>query len=227
MAIHQRSSNTRDPFKASTDQNFRFFIVKNPKDLKDKNQMRANRQHVMFNFLDKNSHESGNRDPRVKRRRRRTSGAPGAASVPLLGHTATEGQALVVGPSRLNPSSVCSNTSSEGSSRTSNHPTAGRFNGLYWPTRSLDPASAAELNLSVVRDDCHALLYTPIYCHGALTLYLATRMVDTFSCGDGFGGRINPFDTWPPFSNPRVEVERLKFICPCCPDPPRSPSLYR
>jgi hypothetical protein len=70
LALHRPSLSRQIKPKsgaAKKSSTFRFFVVDNPAKLKDRDQMRANRKHVMNDYLDKERQNPSSTDTRVTR----------------------------------------------------------------------------------------------------------------------------------------------------------------
>lgn len=97
---------------AGNSSSFRFVVVDHPDRLKDKQEMRENRMHVMHDFLDKERRRPGSKDPRLN-----SSGRPPRGRKKLYDDNQTSianGSASRQDLSRLTPAeSVQSNASSQ------------------------------------------------------------------------------------------------------------------
>ena len=193
-------------------------MVDDPNKPKDKNQMRAIRQHVMLHYLDKERRLPGRRDSRVnssaqshkKRKRLDTAGLNSAAPRTALRESA----------SRLTlTESVQSNGSSHASS---DRDGAGTFqgrlklaNGIRHGNYGDRHPSLRRINRALEEDDP---LVPGIGGRFQNSGYLSTKLDDVpflphSSPLDFLGGELNPFDTWPVFSDPTVNVDELKWNC--------------
>ncbi|SMQ46568.1 unnamed protein product [Zymoseptoria tritici ST99CH_1A5] len=183
--------------------NFRFFVVDNPAKLKDREQMRANRKHVMNDYLEKERHNPSSTDSRVTRaasggtkRKRSAPSAVGqsvnkSAATQIFSRETTANQ-LAFGSayiSRSSPEShdlVASSIEQNDSRLSQQEVQAARA------IRFVEVESSPER--SPDDEPRHSLSLTP-----PPSSYL--------------GSNIQPFNTWPTLTDPLLDTERLKWSC--------------
>ena len=192
-------------------QELRFFNVTDPKELKDRSQLRLNRQHVMHTFLDKERQKpSGQRDVRVdgagaaiKRKRSRIQvPTPFAVAEP-----AEKRGSLGIRDLPTPPESSCA------SDREAEHrDTLSKKK----PDESKKPRQTqSEEHQQLVRglngnfDNSHYIRtrWEDVPFHNNATT------ITTNDPGDHLGTALNPFNTWPTFSSESIDVNRLKWSC--------------
>jgi hypothetical protein len=182
---------------------FRFFVVDNPAKLKDREQMRANRKHVMNDYLDKERQNPSSTDARVTRpsigpKKRKRSEPPESGP---LNHKSTFKHIFSqeLPPNHLSFGSGYVSRSSP---------------DTYDQVASSIEQSDRQLGRQEVREAC------------------AVRFVDLESSPEDFtadeprhslsltpppssylGSNIQPFNSWPTFSDPLLDTEKLKWSC--------------
>ncbi|WPG99753.1 Hypothetical protein R9X50_00257200 [Acrodontium crateriforme] len=195
--------------------NLRFFVVDHPDKLRDREQMRQNRKHVMQDYLVKERQKPSSADLRANgsmhdgrqmRRRSRPTRAPNPA--------------------------VKSKPTSEDVSN-SNTTLTGEDNSLSLVrrhTKKRPPSEGDELHdrpqVSRRKTEdsvCNGSLYSfapenalvfPFdFSSNFLTPYLRANLHDVPFVLNRFGGGLNPFHTWPTFSDSAVDVAALKLKC--------------
>lgn len=193
----------------------RFFVVNHPDKLRDKGEMRKNRQHVMQDYLEKERMKPSSNDLRVNgagqgRKRKRTEAMESQTSTNASAPAAIFRQDLA----RVTPAP-------------SDHSTAASEAHL-----EIDDAAAASLATATDNERRRADLLRSLTRQGISNGledkaplvpgirgrfrnygYLGTKLEEVPFPLDRRGGSINPFNTWPSFSDPSVNVNQLKWSC--------------
>lgn len=200
--------------RSRSDQNganagLRFFVVDHPDQLKDKKQMRQNRQHVMHTYLDKEAKKPNSTDLRVRRQlapQAKVNQQGPSAELPAAGSR----QDL----SRLTPPD---SLPSDGS--------------LYDASDSgeidQDPDDVSQI-IETGRPSAKRHITAPKsstfdgpplvsgmggrYDHSAYMQAVASEVPWPLASYN-LGGEVNAFETWPSFEDPALIVKELKFSC--------------
>lgn len=187
----------------------RFFVVDHPDQLKDKKQMRQNRQHVMHTYLDKESKKPNSTDSRVRRH--------------LTQQTKASEQRDDVGPqeavvrhglSRLTPpESLPGNGSLYETSDCDNS-----LHDLEGPSASTEaerPSSKRHHTTSTL-----PTFQAPPLVEGMGGRYENSAYMHAIASEipwpltrNNIAGPINVFETWPTFDDPSLGIKELKFSC--------------
>lgn len=198
------SPKTSKPRAASGDNSFRFFVVNNPQQLKDRAQMKQNRQHVMHDYLDKERKKPGSTDARVtgnggtaRKRKRLNPSLPGTSISPSAPATIFASRNRSV-----------SSTSTDASRRSAS---------VASPDNNVEEPKASRVK-SVPRQNIRfADDVTPLVkgISGGFnnSRYLRTSPYDFPPISSYIGSNLNPFDTWAKFSDSLLDVEQLKWSC--------------
>lgn len=188
-------------------QELRFFNVSDPKELKDRSQLRLNRRHVMHTFLDKERQKpSGQRDARVdgagaaiKRKRSRIQvPTPFAAAQKQNG---SSGQ-------RHLPTPDVSDREAERRASTSTQESTElkRPRQMVYPLGQRGNEQLVKgLNGSWDNSRYIRAVLEDIPFHSTSSPF---KHPET-----GVGANLNPFDTWPAFSDENIDVNQLKYSC--------------
>ncbi|KAM3418384.1 hypothetical protein BST61_g4378 [Cercospora zeina] len=177
----------------------RFFVVDDPKKLKDKTQLRANRQHVMHDYLDKERQKPTSKDIRITKsgqsRERKRSSRATAATV----NDAT--------PSTSRNCSVRNSCSSDRATQSIERDTA--------PSTIPQPLSTQQdLMPKPVRfADDMAPLIRGIAGGFNNSRYLRASLRKIPGPDSYLGSNIQPFACWPTLEDPSLNVEQLKWSC--------------
>lgn len=207
-----RQPPTRPPNEKK--QELRFFNVSDPKELKNRRELRLNRQHVMHTYLDKERQKpSGERDSRVDgagaamRRKRSRMQAP---NLPLAG---TSGQREDL-PTPPESSYASDREAGQGERLARQEPgeqakKARQSKQIYSEVdRQLVKGLNGTWNNSrYLRADWKDIPF-PSSSSTMNGLFSLTEVPDTTA-----GATLNPFNTWPTFSAESIDVNRLKFSC--------------
>ena len=197
---------------------YRFVVATNPNQFKNRDEMRQNRKHVMYTFIDS------------KRRKSFSNNIPVYENGP-----SDEREVLQPDDSRLNATAnqVSSKTftidgsirqpfapsilSSDHTSETSNSKRPMRlFSANEAAAKSsrenpgARPASKGR-KLDPEKQDYDPLVRRPTNLKKSI--YLNTCADEVPFPSQPLGGRLNPFDTWPDLSNPSLSIEKLKWSC--------------
>lgn len=198
------SPKTSKPRAASGDNSFRFFVVNNPQQLKDRAQMKQNRQHVMHDYLDKERKKPGSTDARVtgnsgtaRKRKRLNPSLPGTSTNPSAPATIFATRNISV-----------SSTSTEASRRSAS---------VTSPADHVEEPKASRVKSTPRQNIRFADDVTPLVkgISGGFnnSRYLRTSPYDFPPISTYIGSNLNPFDTWAKFSDPLLDVEQLKWSC--------------
>lgn len=186
-------------------QELRFFNVTDPKELKDRSQLRLNRQHVMHTFLDKERQKpAGQRVVRVdgagaamKRKRSRIK-----ISRPLA--NALNGDVERGAPPTPAESSSASDREVErgqtASEETSTEQKKARRSTVSNSQELVRGLNGTWPNSRYNNADWENLPFNPAITTAA---HPSTPV----------GSALNPFNTWPTFSTTDIDVNRLKWSC--------------
>lgn len=208
----QRSSSNEAEDKVK-DNSLRFFTVNDPKKLKDKTEMRANRQHVMRDFLRKERQKSDSTDARAggpshKRRKVDPPVMPGSsANLNAPSH--------IFDTNRLTPASSAHSNASEQSESRSKAATSAEesLDEGYFAVTRVNKKTAALTRKQ--RGDGPPLVSLFSLFRGTYPIseYLIVSPEQVPFPLTRLGGKVNQFNTWPAFSQPEVDVGKLKYIC--------------
>jgi len=204
------NSSQQQTASAEKSGNFRFFIVDHPDKLKDKDEVQKNRRHVMHDYLIKESKKPSSSDPRaghgrVTKRKRTNDRATAGTSE---NHAAPS---VLFSHARMTPeSSIQSDASSNGSGER-RHRIARREKptGPDCEPATTRPSSTSQL----VRSEDDAWLSIRNIEHLGTSAYLSRSPETVPFPLTHFGGDLNPFDTWPKFDDPAVNLNQLKWSC--------------
>ncbi|KAK5123177.1 hypothetical protein LTR85_003375 [Meristemomyces frigidus] len=194
----------------------RFFVVTHPDKLRDKSEMRKNRQHVMHDYLEKERMKPSSNDLRVNgagqgRKRKRIDAKPAGTSSNPAAPTNIFRQDLA----RITPAASDHNTAgSEGhlDSGDATEPTIGAaVTGDDGHRANVSRALARQRTSARVDD--RAPLVTGISGRFRNYTYLGTAPEEVPFTPSRLGSSLNAFDTWPTFSDPSVNVNELKWSC--------------
>lgn len=198
------SAKTSKPKAPPGDNSFRFFVVDHPTKLKDKAQMRQNRQHVMHDYLDKERKKPGSTDARVtgsggtaRKRKRLNPVLPGTSDNPSA-------PATIFATRNVSVSSTGTDESRRSASVTSaveedEEPRTSRPKST--PRRSIRFADDVT---PLVKGISGGFNNSP---------YLRKSAYDFPPISSYIGSNLNPFDTWAKFSDPLLDIEQLKWSC--------------
>lgn len=182
----------------------RFFVVDHPTKLKDKESMRENRKHVMYNYLDKERKKPLSTDARVtgsggaarKRKRSLNPSLPGTSENP---NSATN----IFGTRNISVSSVSTDNSRWSASVAS-------------PSDDTDERRTTRVR-STPKNIRFADDISPLVrgISGGFnnSTYLRTSANDFPPISSYIGSNLNPFDTWAKFTDPLLDIEELKWSC--------------
>lgn len=202
------------PQSAGAGDGLLFVVVGHPDELRDKQRMRANRKHVMFNYLGKERQRPDSTDARVtgsaQARKRKRLAVPETG----ISTNASAPNHIFQDPSRLTPApSTYSNASSSdsrdgekncGSDKSSTSPEYARRTKLHIDSQAL------------MRRGNGSTPEPPLVAGFGGTFrnsrYLARRPEEI---PFGLGTKLNPFQSWPTFEDPRIDVSELKYSCKC------------
>ncbi|PIB00674.1 hypothetical protein CB0940_00586 [Cercospora beticola] len=188
----------------------RFFVVDDPKKLKDKTQLKANRQHVMHDYLDKERQKPTSKDIRItksgnSRKRKRSSVATAVT---------TDSAA----PSKANPcphnTSSADRTRSVRNSCSSDQALQSIESNVAVSRAARMPSTQQDLMPKPVRfaDDI-APLIRGIAGGFNNSRYLRASMEKIPGPNSYIGSNIQPFACWPTLNDPSLNVEQLKWSC--------------
>ena len=187
-------------------QELRFFNINDPKELRNKDQLRLNRQHVMRTFLDKEKLKpSGQRDARVdgsgtaaKRKRSKASLQAGPSSTLELLPASRQTDLPT-------PESSC--PSDRVYRKAGCRPRVEAEDEHKTSRQNQDSPRSRERQL--VRGSNGAFKNSP-YLRADLD---KIPFVKCAAPNTTLGSALNPFDTWPTFSDESIDVNQLKWSC--------------
>ena len=176
----------------------RFFVVDDPKQLKDKAQLKANRQHVMHDYLDKerqNPHSADIRITKAGRKRKRSSVKSSSNPAAPSNIFAKQTQTTAVVRSERSPPTL---PTEEDVVSTAHMPSPEVV--LPKPVKFVDDISPLVRGIAGGFDNSRYLRVSPESIPGPIAqAYL--------------GSNIQPFDCWPTLGDPTLSVEQLKWSC--------------
>lgn len=202
--LHARSEG------ANNKSSLRFMVVGHPDQLKDKTQMRKNRMHVMHNYLAKEAQNPESKDSRVhgsgvtNRRRKAPSkalnttlnlNAPSAVSRPDL--------------SRLTPPNSDQSASSS-SERDSDEATAIKASRMASSSDIVSSSLASKYDQPLVRGIGGGFENSRYIKASTRDVPFSVRVALT---ANDLGRDLEPFDVWPAFSDPSMNLFELKWSC--------------
>ncbi|CAK4031572.1 Hypothetical predicted protein [Lecanosticta acicola] len=202
---NQRSAST-----SKGNSSLHFFVVDHPEKLKDKRQMRELRKHVMYDYLDKERRNPESTDARVmrsttvsknKKRKRLDAQLPASSCNP-------QAPSCIFGPRQSSVSAVRGTASSTGSSDGPSQP-APTSDQASPPTKRQQPADRRPISF------CNdiAPLVPPIAADLSTTPYSRVSLEDIPNPTSYIGSDLNPFETWPAFSDLKCSIGALKWCC--------------
>ena len=206
--------------RPETGKQMRFFVIRHPRELKDKTEMRKNRQHVMLDYLEKTRCTSDEIDIKAgglihARKRACVASPPGGTALNPAAASNVLCTDLPISPAESVPR--CGSV--DGSCPNFDH-------GLQAPKELLKTGARGE------HADTHAVIRrsnigngrncAPLVCgiKGRFknSSYLGTSPEEVPFSPERLGTSLNPFNTWPSFSDHSIDVSRLKWQCryACC-----------
>lgn len=206
-----RRSQTNSSEKKGGTATLRFFVVDHPTKLKDKEQMRENRKHVMYDYLDKERRKPTSTDARVAgsacaARKRTRLDARGSAA-----NSHSPAKTIFSPKQPLLDSVEVLNDASHDAERddliSSQRPTAGDSNicrAACSVAASRDALQHAENEAPLVRGVPRAFTKYP---------YLRTPLEEIPNPAANPGSAVNPFDSWPKFMDSTINLQELKWNC--------------
>lgn len=185
----------------STD--FRFVVANDPKEFKNKNEMRQNRIHVMNNFIQKAGTEYSSKRRRGHNDSRATSGTTLNSSAPSV--------LFATDSTRLTPVSLLSAPTSQ---KSSSEPDEERRTSSRRSVRPRSNRPAPTARSSIEDFDVFASDDDPLVAPRRLPSAYDTADLQRISYpSTRLGASLNPFPTWPAFDNTDINVNQLKWQC--------------
>jgi len=199
------------PAKARASGGFRFHNIDHPDKLKDKAEVQKNRRHVMRDWMAKESLKLMSTDIRVdgltqaRKRKRVEKPLVGVSDNPSSPSHIFQSDRRTSGPlysltkvpdvSTVRDGSIPSRSESSGLPSTTKRVPRSRIR------RGTDVSNNDRVISPGISEPSHRHSYPNAASHSALSP--STR----------FGGHINPFETWPKFSDPSLDISELKWNC--------------
>lgn len=200
--------------KAGKQQELRFFNVTDPRELKDRSQLRLNRKHVMHTFLEKEREKPlGQRDVRVdgagaaiKRKRSRIQ----MPDIPFTsGRNTRDPRSDCEQGGLLTPSgSCCAPTGRENQTAGKEYDEPKRARAAIQNSEQ-DSQLVKGINRTWEGSRYIQTSWEDIPFH-TTTIGANKSNVDPNTT---VGAALNPFNTWPAFSTSDIDVSRLKWSC--------------
>ena len=230
--VAQRKGQTMEPDKRSqsagpgSKAGLRFVVVSNPDQLHDPQELRKNRMHVMNNYLANERQNPDTKDVRASGAAQTNRGRSQPPSKNRVSrHPSVQSIQSGAGPdtSWLTPAS----SSREGSQDQSDHdeiPRDQQRNAQHSRPKAARIASNTRVkgrvrNTLATSSDGQALV-KGIGGSFQNSDYMRLGIGDVPVFSDAFGNpnpdglsALNPFDTWPSFDDPTVNVSKLKWLC--------------
>ena len=191
----------------------RFFVVDHPDKLKDKDELRKNRQHVMLDYLERTRPSGDNpcaEESGHIRKRKRTDSSLGCSANPSAPVNILRAEPLRASLTSSEDSRAISEVVSDNDdshelvpislSADKRDDEAGVMGAFAQKRTSVSPIDAASIVAGM-----SGRHYNHSY-HGTD----ANTVPFTIS---RFGSSLNPFDTWPKFSEPSIDTNELKWSC--------------
>ncbi|TKA76038.1 hypothetical protein B0A55_05113 [Friedmanniomyces simplex] len=190
----------------------RFVVISNPEQLRNRAELRLNRQHVMKTYLAKEASKPASNDIRVTGkkclRRRKPANPPSPATTDSSGnlHGASNANAVTPGSGHdFSAPQTCQHVhprdnrnSSAAKKRTATRPKINK-------SRSVKARSNPKSDTGP--------LVPGISGRFRNYAYLGTDAEEVPFPLHHLGGDLNPFDTWPTFDDPSLNVNELKWSC--------------
>lgn len=196
----------------------KFIFVKHPGEPKDPDELREKRQHVMHYYLDNERHNPASTDTRVNgratsRKRKRQDSVPARTSC----NPAAAANIFRQAPARLTPAtSDYSNSSSDDQS--ARNVRAVVPSAAFVQERAKRQLLAAESCYSIPSNTTGKIMGKMPLVSGISgrfnnDSYLSASPDQIPFPLSYLGSSLNPFCTWPTFSDSSIDVSRLKWSC--------------
>ena len=194
-------------------------VVSHPDELKNRTQMRKNRIHVMHNYLAKEAQNPDSKDSRVHgstQVNRRRKARPSIPRAPSSSGTSDNPNA----PQNISRPDVSRLTPADSvQSRRSSHEASDREAGGTSKRSKIRTESTEATQRLKTADDHGRSLVRGIGGNFENTRYMQASTLDipfggrAALLGSNVGGNLEPFGTWPAFSDSTVDVNELKWSC--------------
>lgn len=204
------------PKSAETGRGVRFIVVDHPDKLRDPSEMKKNRQHVMQDYLGKERMKPSSKDSRVNglgatgKRKRSDNPSNGISANPAApGIIFHQASASLTSAAYLHGNGSSEGSSDGGVCAGSGHVAAS--SGYHDPSANVSKAVSRPKIIAYLKDK--SPLVPGISGRLKNYTYLGTELKDVPFAPNRLGAQLNPFDTWPIFNDPSVDVPRLKWSC--------------
>ena len=196
--------------KSEVGSGLRFVVVDHPDKLKDKDELRKNRQHVMLDHLERtrrSSDDSHANDSGHKRKRKRDGSSPECSS-----NSSAPINIFRAEPPRMSKSSSGDRIAS--SKLSSNHDQSLLLVPKVLPPIERDgvPGALTRQRLSVPSTGASSLVAGMSGRYSNHSYHGADVNAVPFTAGR-LGTSLNPFDTWPKLSETSINTNELKWSC--------------
>lgn len=223
---HSPFAQTLKRDESESNSGLRFMVVEHPDQLKDKTQMRKNRVHVMHNYLAKEAQNPDSKDSRVqgqhKLNSKRKQSRPGSLTT-MSDSTTRKANApsniFRQDVSRLTPADCVQSSSSQDTPEQDINEAPSKSAKLSRPDRRPVASTAADRWHSASEVNRRGPLVDGIGGYFENSRYMRAAIEDvplTFTTphpGDHLAGNLEPFGSWPSFSDPAIDIYELKWKC--------------